>query len=143
MAIVLDHRSTALGRDINSQVLKHWEFWILRNWIFSMFHSLTYQYHSDFVINFSLNDNRGKQQFEISLKQVFTSLNALMRELSDNTLAVQGFALKHLPTIIDDVITVFDPQQFRYIFLTLGSSWYILCLTSLPMVKISLSIGIR
>ena len=78
-----------------------------------MFHSLTYQYHSDFVINFSLNDNRGKQQFEISLKQVFTSLNALMRELSDNTLAVQGFALKHLPTIIDDVITVFDPQQFR------------------------------
>ena len=73
--------------------------------------SLTYQYHSDFL--FSLNDNRGKQQFEISLKQVFTSLNALMRELSDNTLAVQGFALKHLPTIIDDVITVFDPQQFR------------------------------
>ena len=26
MAIMLDHSSTALGRDFNSQVLKHWEF---------------------------------------------------------------------------------------------------------------------
>ncbi len=29
MAIMLDHRSTALGRDFNSQVLKHREFWIM------------------------------------------------------------------------------------------------------------------
>ncbi len=28
MAIMLDHRSTALGRDYNTQVLKHREFWI-------------------------------------------------------------------------------------------------------------------
>ncbi len=31
MAIMLNHRSTALGRDLNSQVLKHREFRILRN----------------------------------------------------------------------------------------------------------------
>ena len=28
MAIMLDHRSTALGREFNSQVLEHREFWI-------------------------------------------------------------------------------------------------------------------
>ncbi len=29
MAIMLDHRSTALGRHFNSQVVKHGEFWIV------------------------------------------------------------------------------------------------------------------
>ncbi len=29
VAIMLDNMSTALGRDFNSQVLKHREFWIM------------------------------------------------------------------------------------------------------------------
>ena len=60
-----------------------------------------------------LNDNRGKEQFEISLKQVFVSLNVLMHENSDASLVIQGAALRYFPTTISDVITVFDPQQYR------------------------------
>ncbi len=59
-----------------------------------------------------LNDNRGKEQFEISLRQVFVSLNTLMHDASDVTLVIQGAALRYFPTTIADVITVFDPQSF-------------------------------
>ena len=76
---------------------------------------LIYQHELEwsFRLFYRLNDDRGKEQFEISLKQVFVSLNALMHENSDSSLVIQGAALRYFPTTISDVITVYDPQQFR------------------------------
>ena len=62
-----------------------------------------------------MNDCRGKQQFEISLKQVFQAINSLMHDTTDKTLLIQGATLKFLPTTIMDVITVYNPHEFRYL----------------------------
>ena len=64
---------------------------------------------------FSMNDSRGKQQFEISLKQVFQSINNLMHDTTDQTLLIQAATLKYLPTTISDVITVYNPHEFRFL----------------------------
>ncbi len=61
-----------------------------------------------------LNEGRGKQQFENSLKQVFQSINNLMMDTNSSTLALQGALLKFLPSTIADVISVFDSIEFRY-----------------------------
>ncbi|CAL1526733.1 unnamed protein product [Lymnaea stagnalis] len=58
-----------------------------------------------------INEGRGKQQFEISLKQLITAINNMMVYKTDNTLLVQGAALKYMSAIIGDVITVFDPIE--------------------------------
>ncbi|XP_059148668.1 dedicator of cytokinesis protein 1-like isoform X3 [Physella acuta] len=58
-----------------------------------------------------LNEGRGKQQFEISLKQLITAINNMMVYKSDNTLLVQGAALKYISSIIGDVMTIFDPIE--------------------------------
>ncbi|XP_012940011.1 dedicator of cytokinesis protein 1 isoform X2 [Aplysia californica] len=58
-----------------------------------------------------INDGRGKQQFEISLKQLITAINNMMVYRTDNTLLVQGAALKYMSSVIGDVITVFDPVE--------------------------------
>ena len=62
---------------------------------------------------YSLNDGRGKPNFDMSLKEVFTALNHLMCESNDKVILVQGAALKYLPSTIADIITVFSPQEFR------------------------------
>lgn len=64
--------------------------------------------------NIRLNDGRGKQQFEISMKQVFSALNSMMKKGSEpQQILVQGSALKYLPSTISDVMTVMDPHEIR------------------------------
>ena len=61
-----------------------------------------------------LNEGRGKQQFEVSLRQVILCINDLMRDTSHATLLQQGAALKYLPNCIADIMTVFDPKDLRW-----------------------------
>ncbi|XP_013378716.1 LOW QUALITY PROTEIN: dedicator of cytokinesis protein 1-like [Lingula anatina] len=63
----------------------------------------------------TLNENRGNQQFEVSLKQLLQSINHLMKNTADNTVLVQGAALRYLPTAIFDVIKVFDSQELSHL----------------------------
>ncbi|GFR93576.1 dedicator of cytokinesis protein 5 [Elysia marginata] len=58
-----------------------------------------------------LNEGRGKQQFEISLKQLIVAINNMMVYKSSHTLLVQGAALKYMPLVIGDVMTVFNPVE--------------------------------
>ncbi|XP_076471351.1 dedicator of cytokinesis protein 1-like isoform X3 [Babylonia areolata] len=58
-----------------------------------------------------INEQRGKEQFEISLKQLLTSINHMMLYKTEHTVAVQGAALKYISFIIRDVMTVFDPVE--------------------------------
>ncbi|XP_064631450.1 dedicator of cytokinesis protein 1-like isoform X3 [Lineus longissimus] len=63
----------------------------------------------------ALNEGRGKQQFEVALKQLFEALNILMLYTSNTTVLQQGAALKYLPTTIPFVMNVFDPQELSLI----------------------------
>ncbi|KAH9503217.1 Dedicator of cytokinesis protein 1 [Bulinus truncatus] len=62
-----------------------------------------------------LNEGRGKQQFEISLRQLITAINNMMVYKTDNTLLVQGAALKYMSSVIGDVITVFDKIELSHL----------------------------
>ncbi|XP_055899924.1 dedicator of cytokinesis protein 1-like isoform X3 [Biomphalaria glabrata] len=62
-----------------------------------------------------LNEGRGKQQFEISLRQLITAINNMMIYKTDNTLLVQGAALKYMSCVIGDVITVFDKIELSHL----------------------------
>ncbi|XP_050389742.1 dedicator of cytokinesis protein 1 [Patella vulgata] len=62
-----------------------------------------------------INEGRGKQQFEMTLKQLLLSINGMMMYTSDQTLLVQGAALKYISSIVADVITVFDPVELATI----------------------------
>jgi hypothetical protein len=64
---------------------------------------------------FSLDENRGKAQFEMLLKQVFQSINSLMMNgvKAVTPIAVQGQLLKYLPQTIADIMTVFEPLELR------------------------------
>jgi len=64
---------------------------------------------------FSLNDNRGRQHFEGSLRELFASLNKLIGRSSHLLTAVHEALLTYLPTIIGDVMTVYDPLEFTYV----------------------------
>ena len=60
-----------------------------------------------------MNQNRGKQQFEIMLQQVYDAITVMMMEGDEHLVLIQGACLKYLPTTIADIITVFEPQEFR------------------------------
>lgn len=55
-----------------------------------------------------INEGRGHQQFEASLKGLLQSCTSLMCYTTDGTLLAQGACLKYLPTTIPDILTVFD-----------------------------------
>jgi hypothetical protein len=63
-----------------------------------------------------LNEGKGKQQFEISLRQVFGAFNNLLadRADSDSYLGLQTTVLKYLPDTITEIIKVLDPAEFRF-----------------------------
>ena len=70
----------------------------------------------------ALNEGRGQQQFEISIKQVFLALNNLMTLNSPEALKIQSSVLKYLPSTISEVTTVFDPVQFSLVLIELINS---------------------
>lgn len=55
-----------------------------------------------------LNEDKGRELFEISLKQLLHSITALMLYETDSTLLVQGACLKYFPFTIPDILSVFD-----------------------------------
>eukprot|EP00058_Branchiostoma_floridae_P022855 XP_002608345.1 hypothetical protein BRAFLDRAFT_91300 [Branchiostoma floridae] len=63
------------------------------------------------VLYSQLYEGKGKQQFEAAVRHLFQSLNGMMTYTSDSTVGVQGAALRYVPTVIPDVITVFDPKE--------------------------------
>ncbi|XP_070212219.1 dedicator of cytokinesis protein 1-like isoform X7 [Littorina saxatilis] len=62
-----------------------------------------------------INEGRGKQQFEISLKALLKSINAMMLYKTEHTVLVQGAALKYISFIINDVMTVFDAAELSHL----------------------------
>jgi dedicator of cytokinesis protein 1 len=64
-------------------------------------------------ILFRLNEGKGQQQFEVSLKQLLQSITGMMCYNTDSTLLVQGACLKYLPSTIPDILTVFSATELR------------------------------
>ncbi|XP_071089559.1 dedicator of cytokinesis protein 1-like isoform X4 [Haliotis cracherodii] len=62
-----------------------------------------------------INEGRGKQQFEITLKNLLQSINTMMLYVTDHTLLIQGAALKYMSATITDIMTVFDPVELSHI----------------------------
>lgn len=58
-----------------------------------------------------INVDRGREQFEITLKQLLNSINTMMRYKTSRTLLVQGAALKYMTTTIPHIITIFSPLE--------------------------------
>ncbi|XP_062566377.1 dedicator of cytokinesis protein 1-like isoform X2 [Saccostrea cucullata] len=62
-----------------------------------------------------LNDGRGKQSFELQLKQLIKSISSMMLYTSDNTLVAQGSALKYICATIPDILKVFDAVELSHL----------------------------
>ena len=62
-----------------------------------------------------LNDNRGRLTFESTLRELFVALNMLISDSRESVITVQEAVLTYLPTIIGDVMTVYDPLEFTYV----------------------------
>ncbi|XP_056005673.1 dedicator of cytokinesis protein 1-like isoform X3 [Ostrea edulis] len=62
-----------------------------------------------------LNDGRGKQSFELQLKQLIKSISNMMLYTSDNTLVAQGSALKYICATIPDILKVFDAVELSHL----------------------------
>ncbi|CAH1782976.1 unnamed protein product [Owenia fusiformis] len=59
----------------------------------------------------SLSSNQDQKEFEASLGELFESLTNMMKFKADNTLLVQGAALKYLPSTLSDLMTVCDKRE--------------------------------
>lgn len=64
---------------------------------------------------FSLNEDKGREEFEISLKKLLESITSMMVYDTDSTLLVQGACLKYFPFTIPDILSVFDGLELRYL----------------------------
>lgn len=63
---------------------------------------------------FRLNEGKGKQQFEISLRQVFGAFNNLLADRGDASSFVnlQTAVLKHIPETIPEILKVLEASEF-------------------------------
>ncbi|KAK3095553.1 hypothetical protein FSP39_016043 [Pinctada imbricata] len=62
-----------------------------------------------------LNEGRGKQAFELTLKQLIKSISGMMMYTNNETLLVQGSALKYMCSTISDILTVFDSVELSHL----------------------------
>lgn len=60
-----------------------------------------------------LNDNGGKQEFEILFCQLFESINNLMKDGRSVKLVVCDYLINILPSLIPHVLLVYNPIDFR------------------------------
>ncbi|KAK3597762.1 hypothetical protein CHS0354_006119 [Potamilus streckersoni] len=63
-----------------------------------------------------LNADRGKQQFEITLRQLIQAIGGMMLYQTNQTARAQGYALKNMPATIPDIIKVMNPVEFSQLF---------------------------
>uniref|UniRef100_A0A672LGY0 Dedicator of cytokinesis 1 n=1 Tax=Sinocyclocheilus grahami TaxID=75366 RepID=A0A672LGY0_SINGR len=63
-----------------------------------------------------LYENKGESDFMESLRNLFTSFNAMMNSNAEGTGGVKGAALKYVPTIVNDLKLVFDPKELSKLF---------------------------
>jgi len=82
-----------------------------------------------------LNDNRGRQHFESSLRELFVALNKLMSDSRESMVAVQEALLTYLPSVIGDVMTLYDPLEFTYVLLWCGTHSLRVCLSAENLEK--------
>jgi len=69
--------------------------------------------YCNIIVLFRLNEGKGQQQFELSLKQLLQSMTGMMCYNTDSTVLVQGACLKYLPSTIPDILTVFSATELR------------------------------
>ncbi|XP_076317091.1 dedicator of cytokinesis protein myoblast city isoform X3 [Tachypleus tridentatus] len=74
------------------------------------------------VLFAKLNEGRGKEQFELILQQLLTSITAMMTYDTDKTLTVQAACLKYIPCTITDMLLVYDAEELSYIMVSLISN---------------------
>ncbi|KAG8178683.1 hypothetical protein JTE90_011611 [Oedothorax gibbosus] len=67
----------------------------------------------------ALNEDKGREEFEILLKKLLESITAMMVYDTDSTLLVQGACLKYLPFAIPDILSVFDGLELSHILVKL------------------------
>ncbi|XP_059499832.1 dedicator of cytokinesis protein 5-like isoform X3 [Stegostoma tigrinum] len=61
--------------------------------------------------------NRGQDdEFNNSIRTLFLSFNLLMDRRLQESVKIKGAALKYLPTIVNDVMLVFDPVELSILF---------------------------
>ena len=65
------------------------------------------------VTGLRLNDNRGKQQFEVSLQQLFSAINKLMKDVRELVSSCLEACLQYMPSVISDVVSLYSPLEFR------------------------------
>ncbi|XP_052251846.1 dedicator of cytokinesis protein 1-like isoform X3 [Dreissena polymorpha] len=63
-----------------------------------------------------LNENTGKQQFEIMLRQLIQSIGGMMLYTSDRPVRAQGYALRNMPATIPDILKVFNGVELSHLF---------------------------
>nr|CAB3239393.1 dedicator of cytokinesis protein 1 [Phallusia mammillata] len=56
-------------------------------------------------------DDKGRQSFEQGIRKVFEAINKLMKITDDSMIVLQATAMKYAPSVIKDVVTVFEPKQ--------------------------------
>ncbi|XP_067937845.1 dedicator of cytokinesis protein 1-like [Watersipora subatra] len=78
-----------------------------------------------------LNDNKGSVQFQVSIKQLFTSIADLMKLNTAHTLKIQGAALKFMPGIIPDMVN--EKAMDR----TELAGFFILMIQNIPQERLS------
>ena len=69
--------------------------------------------YCNIIVLFRLNEGKGQQQFELSLKQLLQSMTGMMCYNTDSTVLVQGACLRYLPSTIPDILTVFSATELR------------------------------
>lgn len=66
-----------------------------------------------------LNEGKGKQQFEMSFKQLLQAINVMMLYTTENTMRVQETTLRYFPCAIDDILTVFNAKELASLLVVL------------------------
>ncbi|XP_078717845.1 dedicator of cytokinesis protein 1-like isoform X3 [Lampetra fluviatilis] len=68
------------------------------------------------ILFVQLYEDKDREEFEDSLRELFKSINNMMRNTQDSTLLVQGAAMKYLPLIVRDVRGVFHLTELSHLF---------------------------